>query len=508
MGIGIITSVHKPEFARTVLGDSYVNMTLENIEKNDPMAVYKQRYEAYFFMYITINNIRVAFFTFVFGILFGFGTLISLLRNGIMLGTFQYFFIERNLFKESFLTIWQHGTLEISSIVIAGAAGFTIGRGLLIPGTFTRFQSLKITARRGVKVMLGLIPVFIFAAFIEAFFTRYTDIPDAIRLLTILFSLGFILIYFVLYPRKVAKRHPEKLEIDDKINQPDNKFPNLKTILDNELLFGGTLTSLKLLLPKLTRIILIGSLAFGAFLSIGRPYFFSLFNGTLFEQRATYGFILNYKLNPNVYFLHTIFIGLIVYSGICFYDQLIKKRTDIPYVKPRYFAIAINSFITSAILNALFFLSAGWGLFLIITIVPFLFVNLQVCTTENKFIFSGIGKTFQLLGSSFGSFLLLNLKFLFIGGLLLLLLSPRFYKSLLQIVKWNLWLEDNYVDIVLNMIVLFIFYLSISFTLILLLISNALLYFSMIEQSTAYFLRQKINKIGITKTLRGYELEN
>ena len=39
--IGVISAANDGEFVRSILGDSYVNMTLENIEAGDPVAVYK-----------------------------------------------------------------------------------------------------------------------------------------------------------------------------------------------------------------------------------------------------------------------------------------------------------------------------------------------------------------------------------------------------------------------------------------------------------------------------------
>ncbi|MCW9098144.1 MAG: hypothetical protein OQJ93_12235, partial [Ignavibacteriaceae bacterium] len=39
---GIVSSAGDSGFVRLIMGDSYVNMTLENIDKGDPMAVYKQ----------------------------------------------------------------------------------------------------------------------------------------------------------------------------------------------------------------------------------------------------------------------------------------------------------------------------------------------------------------------------------------------------------------------------------------------------------------------------------
>jgi uncharacterized membrane protein SpoIIM required for sporulation len=508
VGIGIITSAHDADFARKVMGDSYIDMTLENIKSNDAMAVYKQRYKAYSFMYITINNIKVAFITFVFGILFGVGTLISLLRNGIMLGSFQYFFIERNLFRESFLTIWQHGTLEISSIVIAGAAGFTIGRGLLIPGTYTRMQSLRITARRGLKIMIGLIPVFILAAFIEAFFTRYTWLPGSLRLMTIILSLGFVLFYFVFYPGKVAKKYSEKLEIDDRINSTDNKLPDLTAILNNELLFGGTLLSIKRMLPALTKIILASSLVTGIIAAVGQPWFMPSLTETLYEHGHTIRFLLDYKEMPYLFLLHTLFLSVIIHSLVGLYGKLTRKAQNPHTERARISLSIINSLLTATVLQIVFFLPIGWALLLILITAPFLFLNLQVCIAERKFFPGGFGKTMNLISKSFGRFFFLNMKFSILGGLVLFLLSPTIYGELLNLIKWNLWLEDVYVTFSMNLISLFIFYTSISIAIVLLLTSDLLVFYSMKELATGHNLLEKVKKIGIKNTLRGYEFED
>lgn len=204
MVIGIFSSSQDPEFARVILGDTYVSMTEENIESGDPMKVYKEGQPTSMFLSITLNNIKVALLTFISGALFGVACISLLLSNGIMVGTFQHFFVDKGLFKTSFLTIWQHGTLEISAIIIAGAAGLVMSQGLIFPGTYNRLQAFRITALRGFKVFIGTLPIFIMAAFIEGFITRYTGLPDLVLLTTILISLGFILTYFVWYPRQVA----------------------------------------------------------------------------------------------------------------------------------------------------------------------------------------------------------------------------------------------------------------------------------------------------------------
>ncbi|MFM7153478.1 MAG: stage II sporulation protein M [Bacteroidota bacterium] len=198
--IGVVSSMIEPEFARTILGDDYVTMTLTNIERGDPMAVYKDSGPLGMTAGIAANNLFVAFRTAILGVLASLGTVLSLLYNGVMVGAFQYFFISKGLFSESFLTIWIHGTLEISAIIIAGASGLIAGSGLLFPGTYRRIQAFQTSIRRGLKIFLGVVPVLVLAAVFEGFLTRYTETPDILRGLFIMASLIFVLWYFVFFP--------------------------------------------------------------------------------------------------------------------------------------------------------------------------------------------------------------------------------------------------------------------------------------------------------------------
>lgn len=210
--IGALSAAHDENFVRLILGDRYVNMTIDNIKEGDPMGVYKKDDMLGMFFRITWNNIRVSFLAFAAGLFFSIGTIYVLFKNGIMLGSFQYFFYTYGLLQESFLTIWIHGTLEISAIVIAGAAGMVMGNSLLFPGTYSRLQSLQMSAREALKIIVGLVPIFIIAGFLESFVTRHTELPDIIRLFIILISLGIILFYFGYYPRVVAARVKKEME--------------------------------------------------------------------------------------------------------------------------------------------------------------------------------------------------------------------------------------------------------------------------------------------------------
>ena len=152
------------------------------------------------FIGITANNIYVSFLAFVMGILTSFGTGFIMLQNGIMLGAFQTFFAQHGLLYQSALAIWLHGTLEISAIIIAGAAGLAMGNGWLFPGTYSRLYSFRRGAKRGLKIVVGTVPVFCMAGFIESFLTRHVEYPNGLRLSIILLSATFVVFYFIVLP--------------------------------------------------------------------------------------------------------------------------------------------------------------------------------------------------------------------------------------------------------------------------------------------------------------------
>ncbi len=200
MAIGTISASQDSGFVRLILGDAYVNKTLENIQNDDPMAIYKSMQPLDMFLAITFNNVRVSFLAFALGVVFSVGTGYVLFTNGVMVGAFQYMFYERGLLGEAMLSVYIHGTLELTAIVIAGCAGIVMGNGLVFPGTYPRLTSFIMAARKGAKIVIGLVPVFILAGFLEGFVTRQTEMPLWLSLSIIIGSLLFMIWYFLLYP--------------------------------------------------------------------------------------------------------------------------------------------------------------------------------------------------------------------------------------------------------------------------------------------------------------------
>ncbi|UZH55942.1 stage II sporulation protein M [Salinimicrobium tongyeongense] len=205
---GSFSAASDGAFVRSILGDAYVNMTLENIASDDPMAVYKKMGEMEMFLGITINNVRVALMAFVFGIFAGLGTLFIIMQNAIMLGSFQYFFYEKGLLWESVRTIWIHGTIEISVIIVAACAGLVVGKGILFPGTYSRLTSFVKGIKAGLKIVISTVPFFVVAGFLEGFVTRHTEMPDWLAIFIIASSLLLILFYYVFYPIILYRKTP------------------------------------------------------------------------------------------------------------------------------------------------------------------------------------------------------------------------------------------------------------------------------------------------------------
>jgi uncharacterized membrane protein SpoIIM required for sporulation len=204
--LAAFSAAHDEGFVRGVLGDRYVDMTEDNIAKGDPFGVYKQDNPMSMFLYIVVNNVQVAFMIFISGFLVSIGTVWFLFRNGVMVGSFQYYFFSKGLGWKSILVIWLHGTLEISSFIIAGAAGLVLGNSILFPGTHGRLHSLRNGAKDGLKLMVGLVPIFTAAAFLEGFVTRYSSMPVWLSLFILVASLSFIIWYFIIYPVRLEKK--------------------------------------------------------------------------------------------------------------------------------------------------------------------------------------------------------------------------------------------------------------------------------------------------------------
>ena len=90
--MGAVSAAYDDTFVRLILGDHYVNMTLENIKSGNPTKIYSSYDETNMFFMIAWNNIIVSFMTFIYGVFLSMGTGFYLFYNGLMVGAFMTFF--------------------------------------------------------------------------------------------------------------------------------------------------------------------------------------------------------------------------------------------------------------------------------------------------------------------------------------------------------------------------------------------------------------------------------
>lgn len=274
--VGAVSSYFDADFAELILGSGYITITEQNILEGNPLGIYGNESQTSMFFSITLNNIGVALKCFFAGILFSIGTHIILFQNAIMVGAFQYFFKLKGLLLTSFLTIWIHGAFEISAIVIASGAGFTLGHGLLFPGSYSRLQSFQMSAMRGIRILISLIPIFIIAGILESFVTRnYQVLPDWSKWFIILFSFAIVIFYYVVYPIFVARKYPELLHEKELPNYVPKKEFNRYFIRSSVEVIGDTFQFYRSYFSKIFRIIF--TLAVPMILVIAGIQFFSHF---------------------------------------------------------------------------------------------------------------------------------------------------------------------------------------------------------------------------------------
>lgn len=497
--IGVVSTVYDPDFPRIILGDRYVDMTLENIANDDPMKVYKDASPFDMFFGITLNNLRVAYITFVLGILFSVGSAFMIFYNAIMLGSFQFFFFQNAVFAESVLAIWLHGTLEISAIILAGGAGLTLGRGLLFPGTLSRALAFQVSAQRGLKVMLGITPVFIMAAFIESFATRFTEAPDLLRLLIILSSLAIILGYYVYYPWKKAQSgFSEELE---KFKLPPYTSDPIQ--IDEVKSVGSLFTDTFKMIGKLgTRPLWV---AFISALILSVYFIYTNRNNDLVPL-VSYDFFIT---NLERYFTHfalnlpfwindalfTLIMGSVIWG--------LNRVYGLPAISIKRWAVLP---VIVLAWHALFLINSPgvWWAVIFLTPLFFLFIS-GWFDTRYKLTFNHLFRNvFTLLQQT----LLLNLLILLVSFILFFVAYTPLIYFYLDVIKINIELTDkNYMLVLVGLITLtlsFVFFLMV----ILLLTAMSLMYFHINEVKEANGLRARILAIKTKKLAYGLEREN
>ena len=150
-----------------------------------------------FSSFIMTNNIRVAILAFAGGAAAGLFALFVLVNNGFVIGGTFGLAGAYGLGFDLFTFAIGHGVIELTTIFIAGAAGLQLGWGIINPGLLNRRDSMVLSARVAMKLIVGCIPLLIIAGIIEGFVSPNDSIPVVAKwlvgLITGLFLYGYLL---------------------------------------------------------------------------------------------------------------------------------------------------------------------------------------------------------------------------------------------------------------------------------------------------------------------------
>lgn len=175
---GVALAVDR-EFAKEVimpfphlLGDPSERVERDEYQEEDRLAGYRSTFAAQ----LMTNNIRVSIGALALGLTFGFGTLVMLFFNGVILGAVALDYILAG--ETVFLMGWllPHGAIEIPAILLAGQAGLVLGQALLGWGSAEALRErLRQVAPRLLTLIGGVAALLVWAGIVEAFFSQYHE---------------------------------------------------------------------------------------------------------------------------------------------------------------------------------------------------------------------------------------------------------------------------------------------------------------------------------------------
>jgi uncharacterized membrane protein SpoIIM required for sporulation len=163
--IGSLLALKSIDFQSSVLGPEMMQ-TIERREMWTHGILAVKPYES---SKIATHNISVSFAAFAGGITAGIWTLFTMFFNGLRVGVCGAACGMAGMSMKFWSFVAPHGVLELPAVFIAGGAGLIIAQGMLFPGVLPRKESLLLAGRRGISLVIGIVPILVIAGLIEAF---------------------------------------------------------------------------------------------------------------------------------------------------------------------------------------------------------------------------------------------------------------------------------------------------------------------------------------------------
>ena len=150
---------------------------------------------------IMINNLRISLGAVLGGITAGIFTVYIIVFNGLLIGTVATLVGQNNLAYPFWAFVFPHGSLELTAILLAVAAGLLIAKAIFKPGKYSRLNAIKRHTCQAIQLLFAIVPMLIIAGIIESFFSPNPNIPNPIKYLT---GIGLFLLLIIYFRQKPA----------------------------------------------------------------------------------------------------------------------------------------------------------------------------------------------------------------------------------------------------------------------------------------------------------------
>jgi uncharacterized membrane protein SpoIIM required for sporulation len=178
VGFGALALRIDPEAKSVIMpfdalqGSPSARVAKEREDAGRHLAGRKNRFSAQ----LMTHNTQVALTTLALGMTFGFGTIVMLFYNGVILGAVAFDYVHDG--QAVFLMGWllPHGVIEIPAILVGGQAGLVIAYALIGWGSrISRTERLRLVSKDVVTLAGGAAVMLVWAGIIEAFLSQYHE---------------------------------------------------------------------------------------------------------------------------------------------------------------------------------------------------------------------------------------------------------------------------------------------------------------------------------------------
>ncbi len=165
--LGTVLTLSRPQFLRHAVPEQIANA----IDHHKMWTEMMSGSEPFWSSFIMTHNITACFLAFGGGIAFGLGPILIMFTNGLQLGVVGVACQQHGMSLSLWSFVAPHGSLELPSIILAGAAGLRLGRGVVFPGIYRWRDSIALAGAEATRIVAGVIPLLVIAGTLEGFFS-------------------------------------------------------------------------------------------------------------------------------------------------------------------------------------------------------------------------------------------------------------------------------------------------------------------------------------------------